>query len=240
MRVSASQLVAFGVLDAEVLGVVDRRLSPQRTALLEVLLGLGVFVVRLDLRLDAAGDHAGPEPPRGTAADPAGEDKLHVVRTPERELVFEHQLKPLSDLGGAVGHARVGELELADREPVAVAPLAVSGIQRRGQVRLPVLEEPPDIAVVEGVQRDGVLDRPKPVIQRLERDPPLGGLPLGPLVPIEVDPHTVRGVGDRLDERRSPLAAADVEIEVVGEHRHPPVAEMRVRVRTAVSIAPPG
>jgi hypothetical protein len=42
--------------DAEVAGVVDRRLGSQGAAFLEVLLDLAVLVVRLDLRIDAALD----------------------------------------------------------------------------------------------------------------------------------------------------------------------------------------
>ena len=51
--------------DAEVLGVVDRRFGSQRATLFEILLDLGVFVVRLQLRLDAVGDDAGAEAPLG-------------------------------------------------------------------------------------------------------------------------------------------------------------------------------
>ena len=44
-----------------------------------------------------------------------------MVGAAERELVEEHALEPGPAGGGAVEDARVGELELAQRERVAVA-----------------------------------------------------------------------------------------------------------------------
>ena len=86
--------------------------------------------MRLQLRLDAVGDDP---PARGAAGDLSTENDLHVVRAPERELVFEHQLKPVAYLRRARGDTCVRHLQLADRQSVAVAAVAVGGRQRRGQ-----------------------------------------------------------------------------------------------------------
>ena len=74
---------------------------------LKILLDLGVLVVRLDLRLDAVVDDPGAEPARGAADDLAAEHDLHVVGATQRQLVFERQLEPFADLGGAFEHAGV-------------------------------------------------------------------------------------------------------------------------------------
>jgi hypothetical protein len=89
-----------------------------------------MFVVGLELRLDAVVDHPGAEPASGATGDLAAEDELHVVRTTQRELVFEGHLKPLPDLGGALGHARVRQFELADRQAIGIAAFPIGGGQR--------------------------------------------------------------------------------------------------------------
>ena len=119
MRVSASQLVAFSVRptpksSGSLIVVSVRSARPS----LRYCLTLRMLVVRLDLRLDAVVDDAGAEPAGGATGDLAGEHDLHVVGSPERELVAQHELEPVADVGGTLEHAGVGQLELADREPV--------------------------------------------------------------------------------------------------------------------------
>jgi len=48
--------------DAEVAGVVDRRLGAQGATLLVILLDLGVLVVDVDRRAHISGQHAGAKP----------------------------------------------------------------------------------------------------------------------------------------------------------------------------------
>src|SRR5438093_849687 len=95
----------------------------------------------------------------------------------EGELAAQRELKPVADVVRAREHARAREFHLPDREAIAVAALAILSRQRRGQPGLPVRPEPLDVAPTEGGadprQRVGVLDRAKPVIQRLEADPAL-------------------------------------------------------------------
>ena len=136
--------------DAEVARVVDGGLGSERTSLLEILLDLAVLVVRLQLRLHAVVNDAGAEPTWGAAGDLATEHDLHVVGTPERELVAERELKPVADVVRTREHAGVGEFHLPDREAIAVAALAILSSQRRGQPGLPILPEPLDVAPTQG------------------------------------------------------------------------------------------
>jgi hypothetical protein len=85
-----------------------------------------------------------------------------VVGASERELIADHQLKPVAALGGSLEHARVRALELANRQRVSVAAQAVIGGERRGQTDLPAMPEPLDVAMREALadpgQRVGVID----------------------------------------------------------------------------------
>jgi hypothetical protein len=111
--------------DAEVIAVVDGRLGPERTALLEILLDLGGAVVDLDRGRDAAGDHARVEAPGRLATHAPAEHHGDVVGAPERELVTDRLLKPRAPRRRAVKHARVRELQLPKAQLVAVAAAAI-------------------------------------------------------------------------------------------------------------------
>src|SRR5207249_7893899 len=60
--------------DADVPGIVDRRLSAQRAALLVVLLDARSFIVDVQRGGDALGDDPRAEAAGGAAGDPAAED----------------------------------------------------------------------------------------------------------------------------------------------------------------------
>ena len=77
-----------------------------------------------------------------------------MVGAPKRELVAERLLKPRPAGLRAVKDARVGELELAEGERVAVAAAPVGGREGRGQARLPAAQEGLDVA-----RRQGRADR---------------------------------------------------------------------------------
>jgi hypothetical protein len=87
-------------------------------------------VVDLDRRLDPAVDHARVKTPRGLAAHAPAEHHGDAVGAPERELVADRLLKPRAAGRRAIEHARVGELELAKAQLVAVAAAAILGRQR--------------------------------------------------------------------------------------------------------------
>jgi hypothetical protein len=86
--------------------------------------------VDLDRGLGAAVDHARVEAPGCLAVHAPAEHDGHLVGAPERELVADRLLKPGAPGGGAVEHARIGELELTEAQLVAVAAAAIFGAQR--------------------------------------------------------------------------------------------------------------
>src|SRR5262249_13667683 len=183
--------------------------------------------------------------PAGRGRDhAAGEDERDVVGTAERELVADHALKPGPACLRAVENARVGELDLTERELVAVAGLAVCVRERARQQPLVAPEERPHLALrkarADRGQRVTVGAGAETVVERLERQARLLGLPLCPLVPVEAQPEREGSVGAGLDERRPPLAVADVEVVVVDEHALAAEAEVRMAVAAALPPAAPG
>ena len=60
-----------------------------------------------------------------------------------------------------------------------------------------------------------VVDRGERVVHRGEPDPGLGGLALGPVVPVEAQLGVVGEVGAELDEERAEVGVEAVEVEVV-------------------------
>ena len=103
---------------------------------------------------------------------------------------------------------------------------------------MPALEEQAHVlggqAVADPGERLRVLAGREPVIQRAKADALLGGLLLGPLVAVQIDPERERRVGDGLDERRPPVRITDVEVVVVRKDRLASIDEMRMPVRAAV------
>jgi len=132
---------------------------------------------------------------------------------------------------------------LAERQLVGVAALLILAGERRRQKLLPAIKEPAHMLSREQPaelgQRGGIRAGAKPVIQRLERDPVMSGLLLGPLVAVQVNPRWERRVRDGLDERWTPIRVTDVEIEVVRVDRLTAVLEVRVAVRAAVTPPTP-
>jgi hypothetical protein len=135
--------VLFGehAADAEVAGVVDGRFGPQRAALFEVLLDLRGAVVDLDRGLHAAGDDLGVKPAGGAAGDAAAEHDRDLIGASECQLIGERALEPRAARGWPVEHARVGDLELPERELIPIPTSAVLRGERRRQPRLPAIEE---------------------------------------------------------------------------------------------------
>jgi len=61
------------------------------------------------------------EPAGGAPGELSVEHDLDLVRAAEIELIADRLLKPRPTCLGTVEHARVGQLNLPDRQPVAVA-----------------------------------------------------------------------------------------------------------------------
>src|SRR5207244_9676882 len=141
-------------------------------ALLEVLLDLRVLVVDGERDLDAARDDLRPEAAGGRLRDLAREDERDPVGAAERQLVAQRLLEPGPAGLGTVEDTRVGELELAEGEVVAVAAAAIVGCQRLGQPLLPAAEEAPELIrtepVAERLQRRRVGADAKARVERVE------------------------------------------------------------------------
>src|SRR3990172_2295555 len=116
--------------DREVVAVVDDRLRAQSPVLLEVLLDPAVLVVDMQRGQHALGDHPGAEATRGPAADAAVEDQLHLIRTPQVEVVADHLLEEHAPLHPVVEHLGERKLRLEDRKLIAIARTAVRRRER--------------------------------------------------------------------------------------------------------------
>ena len=74
-------------------------------------------------------------------------------------------------------------------------------------------------SVGEPLHRLGVRAAPDAVVERLERDAPLGQLPLQVLVPVDAQLRVVREVRTELQEERPEVVVDRVEVEVVHHRR---------------------
>ena len=177
----------------------------------------------LQAHLVAAVEDARPEAARRAGDHLAGKDDGDVVGAAERELVAEYALEPFPAGLGTVEDARVGELELAERDLVAVAALAVLVGEGTRERTLTAAEEGPDVAGLQAGadrrQRLGVGAGAEAVVERLKGKAGLGGLALRPLVPVQAEPDRIGGVAAALPERRAPLAVVVIEVVVVGQGR---------------------
>ena len=117
--------IVQALADAEVVGIVDRRLGAQGPILLVILLDARALVVDVQGRSDVLGDDTGAKSPRRLTADLAVEDQLHLLRSAEIEVLTDHLLEEQSAVHGLLEHLRQGELGLQDRDVVAVAGLAI-------------------------------------------------------------------------------------------------------------------
>lgn len=197
----------------------------------------------LQAHLVAAVEDARPEAARRAGDHLAGEDDGDVVGAAERELVAEYALEPFPAGLGTVEDARVGELELAERDLVAVAALAVLVGEGTRERTLTAAEEGPDVAGLQAGadrrQRLGVGAGAEAVVERLKGKAGLGRLALRPLVPVQAEPDRIGGVAAALPERRAPLAVVDIEVVVVGQGRLAAELEVGMGVRAALAPAPP-
>jgi hypothetical protein len=171
-------------------------------------------------------------------------DDGDVVGPAERELVADRALEPLPARLRAVEDARVGQLELAEGELVAVAAGALLLRERAREQMLPAAEEAPDVLVAEPgadrFQRLGVRAGAEAVVERLEAQPGPLGLALRPLVTVQTEPVVVGRRGAGLDEGGAPVGVAEVEVGEVGKARLAGVLEVGVAVRAPLAPAAPG
>jgi hypothetical protein len=87
------------------------------------------------------------------------------------------------------------------------------------QDRQPLAQQRVDLPrsqlIADLLQRGGIADRGEAVIECLEPEAGLGGLPLGPVVAVEAQLGVVRKVGAELEEERAEVIVDAVKVEVV-------------------------
>jgi hypothetical protein len=217
--------------------------GPQRPSFLVVLLDRGVLVVDVQARGDALGDHPGAEPTRGRSRSAphqfAVEDQADLVGPAGVEVVADDVFEEHPPRDRPVQYLGQGELNLPDRDVVAVAGGPVGGGERVRQDRQPLAQQPIDLLgpepVADRLYRGGVGAGGEPVVQCGVPDPGLGGLAFGPLVPVEAQLGVVGEVGAELEEERTEVGIHGVDVELVD---HPGGAhDPRIRVAIGVTAA---
>jgi len=208
--------------DPEIPRVIDRHLSPQGPVLFEVLLDVGVFVIHMEARVHAFGDHARTIPDGrrwGRPSDPYGKEQSDAVRSPQVEIFSDHGFEEESSLHGSIEDLRETDFELIDRQTVIVAGATVGRGERPGETMRPAVKEGLDVGgpqrIAGGWQRDGIGTREKPVVERLEPNALATQLLLHPFVAVETEFHRIRQIGADLHERRTPVAIVDVEVVLI-------------------------
>ena len=137
---------------------------------------------------------------------------------------------PVEDVGQT-------DLELPDRQPVAVSRGAVLWRERMRETGQPAAEEFLDILgrelVAHALEPGGVGTGQESVVQRLEGDATVAELTLRPLVSVEAHTDGERGVGREFDEAGTEVAIEDVEVVVVDEDLSAVEVEAHPAVPTA-------
>ena len=72
-------------------------------------------------------------------------------------------------------------------------------------------------SVADRLHRGEVIDRGERVVQSRMPDAGVGGLPLGPLVPVDTQPGVVGEVGAELEEERPEVGVHGIDVEVVDQ-----------------------
>jgi len=172
----------------------------------------------------------GAEPPRCAPADPAIEDQRHLAGPTDVQVLSDDLLEEDAPGHRPIQHLRQRELGLQDRHAVAVAGAAITPIERMGQPRQPLAQQPVDLLVVQPIadalQRLGVGTGQHAVVQRLERDAALAQLALGVLVAVDAKLGVVGEVRTELQEEGTEVLVDAVEVVVVDHRRavhHPRV-----------------
>src|SRR5438270_11314993 len=98
------------------MGIADDGLGAECPCELEVLLEATGVVGAGDVGVHAAGDDPGLEPTGCAWQQLAVKDENYLVRSPQVEMVADHALEEGAPGLRSVEHARVGDLELAERQ----------------------------------------------------------------------------------------------------------------------------
>jgi hypothetical protein len=166
------------------------------------------------------------------------EDQPDAVGAAQVQVVADHVVEEHPPRPGGVEDLGQGELGLQDRQVVAKPGAAVGGGERVRQPRQPFAHERLDLrvgqAVADPLQPPRLGAGGEPVVQRCVRDPPLGGLPLGMLMPVDDHAAVVREVRPEFDHEGAEVGVDPVEVELVG---YPLLAHQPRERRPGVGVA---
>ena len=161
--------------DAEVVGVVDDGLDPERPAVLEVLLDPAVLVGEVDLDVAAGGEDPGPEQRLGRLADLAGEHHRDLLGPADVDVVGDERFEEAAGAARVVEHERARHLDLPHRELPPVAGGAVLGVSGVGMTAIQRSKNACTSAGPNRSQiawsRSGSAQLANPLLERRERDP---------------------------------------------------------------------
>lgn len=90
--------VVQALVDVKVTRVINRGLGPQGVNFFEVLLDLGMFVLNIEAGQDPVLDNACSKPAGCVFPDMFAEDQLHMIRSPQVQIVPDDVLKKLPAL----------------------------------------------------------------------------------------------------------------------------------------------
>ena len=112
--------------DIEIVRVIDGRLGSQGAVFLVVLLDARPFVVHVERRDHAIGDHPGAKQARCAFGDPTVEDELHLFGAPDIQVFSNHFFKEDSARHRSVQDLGQREFDLQNGEFVPISCLTVS------------------------------------------------------------------------------------------------------------------
>ena len=201
-------------------GLVDDGLDPHGPAVFEVLLDARVLEDHVHLDLGARREYAGAVEALGAVralgVRPGGEHRGHLLRAADADVVGDQRLEETAGPARVVEDQCPRDFDLAHRQLPPVAGGPVSAGERGRDDRRPPAGERLHISrpqtITDGLQAGRVVAGSEPVGQLGEGDPGRGGLPLGPLVPVDPHLRRVREVAADLDEARAELAVVHVEV----------------------------
>jgi len=208
--------------DAEVGGIVNRRLRSQCPVLFEVLFDARALVLDVQTGGHAVSDHAGAEQSRRVLLNASGEDELYAVRSAQINVLSNNGFKELASPQGAGEYIRSREFHLPYGQLVSVAGVNVLWAQRPGEPAHPLGEERFDLlgtqSIAEALELFGLRAGQKAVVESFEVNAPLFKLPLGPFVAVDAHAYREGEVRADLDEHRTEVLVVEVEVVLLHEH----------------------
>src|SRR5579875_125555 len=215
--------VVDSLADIEILGAIDRGLGSQGSAFFVVLLDTCPFVVHVQGRNHALGNHPGSEQSGRTFGDPAVEDPLHLLGPADVQVFPNHFFEEDATGQRSVENLGEGKFDLENGELITIPGLTVARGERVRQETKPLAEEGLALGagepVAEGLQASRIGTRQDAIVEGLVSDTLLFPLALHVLVPVQAEFGVVRKVGKELQEEGAEVAVHTVEIVMIHQSR---------------------